>query len=189
MAGKCEQIDALHIVASPVALRVLAGKRFLTRVKSFTPSRPNLQVPVKGSQMWRGMRRRRDKDSHDSDQIPTLQCKICPPLSEFTTRARFLVIGLNVRRNQPQSSIFRLNVRSRNEPSSLYCSGSGRCEASDGNLSCIFSTEKYPVIRKRGRQVKVVSNIHPNFLGLNVRRNGPQPSICVRTLSPITTCV
>ncbi len=37
MAGKCEQIEALHIVASPVALRVLAGTRFLTRVKSFTP--------------------------------------------------------------------------------------------------------------------------------------------------------
>jgi hypothetical protein len=35
VAGKCEQIDALHIVASPVARRVLAGKRFLTRVESF----------------------------------------------------------------------------------------------------------------------------------------------------------
>ncbi len=35
VAGHVEQIDALHIVASPVALRVLAGKRFLTMVKSF----------------------------------------------------------------------------------------------------------------------------------------------------------
>jgi hypothetical protein len=35
VAGNGEQIEALHIVASPVALRVLAGKRFLTRVKSF----------------------------------------------------------------------------------------------------------------------------------------------------------
>jgi hypothetical protein len=30
-----EQIDALYIVASPVALRVLVCLRFLTRVKSF----------------------------------------------------------------------------------------------------------------------------------------------------------
>src|SRR5439155_13555731 len=102
------------------------------------------------------------------------------------TAAALVVIGLKVRRNQPQGSNFGLKVRTRNEPSSLYCSGSGRCEASDGNLSCIFSTEKYPVIRKRGRQVKVVSNIQPKKFGLNVRRNGPRLSICVRTLSPIT---
>ena len=30
------------------------------------------------------------------------------------------------------------------------------------------------------------SKFHPNFFGLNVRRDGPQPSICVRTFSPIT---
>jgi hypothetical protein len=35
VVGNCEQIDALHIVASPVALRVLAGKRSLTMIKSF----------------------------------------------------------------------------------------------------------------------------------------------------------
>jgi len=27
-------------------------------------------------------------DSHDSRQFPTLECKICPPLSEFTTSER-----------------------------------------------------------------------------------------------------
>ena len=37
MAGNCEPIEALHIVTSPVALRVRAGIHFLTRVKSFTP--------------------------------------------------------------------------------------------------------------------------------------------------------
>ncbi len=36
---------------------------------SLSPPGPNLQVPVKGSQMWGGMTRRRDKDSHDSDQM------------------------------------------------------------------------------------------------------------------------
>jgi hypothetical protein len=98
-----------------------------------------------------------------------------------------VVIGLKVRRNQPQGSYFGLKVRSSNELSSLYCSGSGRCEARDGNLSCIFSTEKCPVIRKRGRQVEVVSNLHPNFFGLKVRHDGPQPSVFVRSFSPITT--
>src|SRR5713101_4801340 len=56
----------------------------------------------------------------------------------------------------------------------------------NGNLYCVFSTEKYSVIRKRGRQVEVVSKFHPKFFGLNVRRNGPPPSICVRSFSPIT---
>jgi hypothetical protein len=31
------------------------------------------------------------------------------------------------------------------------------------------------------------SKFHPNFFGLNVRRNGPQPSICVGSFGPITT--
>jgi hypothetical protein len=35
VAGNFEQIDALHIVAPSVALRVLAGKRTLTMIKSF----------------------------------------------------------------------------------------------------------------------------------------------------------
>ncbi len=34
--------------------------------------------------------------------------------------------------------------------------------------------------------VEIMSNLHSKKIGLNVRRNGPQPSICVRTLSPIT---
>jgi hypothetical protein len=35
--------------------------------------------------MWRGMKRRLHTDSPDSHHFPTLQFKICPPLSEFTT--------------------------------------------------------------------------------------------------------
>jgi hypothetical protein len=46
---------------------------------------PNLQVGMEGNQIWGGMKRRLYTDSHDSDQIPTLQFKICPLLSEFTT--------------------------------------------------------------------------------------------------------
>ncbi len=48
---------------------------------------PNLQVCVEGNQMWRGMRRRLHADSNPSHQIPILQFKICPPLSEFTSWA------------------------------------------------------------------------------------------------------
>jgi hypothetical protein len=35
--------------------------------------------------------------------------------------------------------------------------------------------------------MEVASNIQPKKFGLNVRRNGPQPSIFVRSFSPITT--
>src|SRR2546429_7474554 len=56
-----------------------------TRVKSFDIGLANVHVCVEGKQMWGGMRRWRDKDSHPSHQIPTLQFKTCPPLSEFTT--------------------------------------------------------------------------------------------------------
>ncbi len=36
------------------------------------------------------------------------------------------------------------------------------------------------------QRVEIVSNIEPKKIGLIVRRNGPQLSICVRTFSPIT---
>ena len=35
--------------------------------------------------------------------------------------------------------------------------------------------------------VEVVSNIQPNFFVLKVRRDGPQPSIFVRSFSAITS--
>src|SRR5215469_5661986 len=69
----------------------------------------------------------------------------CSLSRAFTPKASIhLVIWLKVRQNQPQGSNFCLKVLINNEPSSLSCSGSGKGEASDGNLSCIFSTEKYP---------------------------------------------
>src|SRR5258708_31686899 len=39
---------------------------------------------------------------------------------------------------------------------------------------------------KTSLRLEVASNIHPNFAGVNVRRYGPQPSIFVRSFSPIT---
>jgi|SRR6185312_4188805 len=37
--------------------------------------------------------------------------------------------------------------------------------------------------------MEIELNIQPTFFGVNVRRNGPQPSICVRTFTPITICL
>ena len=39
------------------------------------------------------------------------------------------------------------------------------------------------------QRVEMASNIQPKKFGLNVRRHGPQPSIFVRSFSPITTGV
>ena len=40
---------------------------------------------------------------------------------------------------------------------------------------------------KRSRTLEIVSNLHPQKIGLKVRRKGPQPSIFVRSFSPITS--
>ena len=37
------------------------------------------------------------------------------------------------------------------------------------------------------QRVEMASNIQPKKIGLNVRRDGPQPSSFVRSFSPITT--
>jgi hypothetical protein len=39
---------------------------------------------------------------------------------------------------------------------------------------------------KMSDKMEIMSNIERRFFALNVRRNGPQPSIFVRTLSAIT---
>jgi len=147
----------------------------------------NLQRARETGRFWRGFMLRESVDSKHSRRIPIIDLKNRRTFTLFTTSYTLLVIWLNVRRNLPQSSNFWLNVRSSNELSRLYCPGSGRYEAMSGNLYCVFSTEKYSVIRKRGRQVEVMSNIHPKFFGVNVRRYGPQPSIFIRSFSQITS--
>jgi len=37
--------------------------------------------------------------------------------------------------------------------------------------------------------LEIASNFQPKKIGVNVRRNGPQPNICVRSFSAITTMV
>src|SRR5437588_6177543 len=68
-------------------------------------------------QAWSGFSRHQSVKFHPSVQISTFQCKIGPPFSEFTTSPTRipLVIGLNVRRNQPQSSNCGFKVRSRTD--------------------------------------------------------------------------
>src|SRR5437879_5354229 len=66
----------------------------------------------------------------------------------FTIVVILVVIGLNVRRNQPQSSNVGLNVRSIHEPLACTAPGAEDTRQRYGNLSCVFSTEKYSVIRK-----------------------------------------
>jgi hypothetical protein len=148
---------------------------------------PNLQKRCTTIRSRNGLPNAFLGDSHVSRQNPTFHLKNRRTFALFTpSSAEKVVIWLNVRRNLPQSSNFWLNVRSSNKLSRLYCPGGGRYETMSGNLYCVFSTEKYSVIRKRGRQVEVLSNIHPKKLGVNVRRYGPQPSIFVRSFSQIT---
>ncbi len=45
---------------------------------------PNLQKQCATIRFWSGFFRHRNVNSHDSDQIPILRCKIGPPFSEFT---------------------------------------------------------------------------------------------------------
>lgn len=53
----------------------------------------------------------------------------------------------------------------------------GVCQGTDGNLSCIFSTEKCPVVMKRGRQVEIVSNLRPKSSWGEVRQVGSPRSL------------
>src|SRR2546430_3519242 len=84
-----------------------------------------------------------------SAQFFLAECSTRLPLAYLISQQQsifpLMVIGVNVRRNQPQGSNVGLNVRLSNEPSRLYYSGGGRFKAMNGNLFCIFSTENYPV--------------------------------------------
>jgi len=47
-------------------------------------------------------------------------------------------------------------------------------------------TRKVLCSHEMGSRLEIASNIHPKKIGANVRRNGPEPSICVRSFGPIT---
>src|SRR6266566_2539251 len=96
-------------------------------------------------------------------------------------------IDLNVRRNQPQCSNFALNIRTRQSHCGSCRSKGGRCRGTNGNSSYIFSAEKCTFIIKYSKAWKWCRTFSPNFFALNVRRDGPQPRIFVRSFSAITT--
>src|SRR5260370_2984996 len=54
------------------------------------------------------------------------------------------------------------------------------------NLYCSFHTENTLLSGNEEEKGKTCRTFTPKFFGPNVRRNSPQPSIFVRTLSPIT---
>ncbi len=56
-------------------------------------------------------------------------------------------------------------------------------------VSAVSHAPKMLYYHKMSQKMEIMSNIQPKKFGLNVRRNGPQPSICVRSFSPITNMV
>jgi hypothetical protein len=97
-----------------------------------------------------------------------------------------LVIALKVRRNQPEASNFAFEVRSIQKPHGWSRFWSRGFDVRDENLCHLFSTEKCPVVVKRSWTLEIVSNLHLQKIALKVRRDGPQPSIFVRSFSAIT---
>jgi len=54
-------------------------------------------------------------------------------------------------------------------------------------VSAVSHAPKILCCHKMSQKMEIMSNIQPKKFGLNVRRNGPQPSIFVRSFSPITS--
>src|SRR5512135_2617790 len=84
VARKCEPIDAPHTRRGPSPCACAFASARLDKGQVFRHPQPHLQVCVEGNQIGSGLACRRTTDSHPSRQFPTLQFKICPPLSEFT---------------------------------------------------------------------------------------------------------
>ena len=99
----------------------------------------------------------------------------------FTNRAypQFVVIDLNVRRNQPQCSNFALNIRTRQSHCGSCRSKGGRCQGTNGNSSYIFSAEKCTFIIKYSKAWKWCRTFSANFFDLNVRHQTCLRSFCV----------
>src|SRR5205814_6834177 len=91
----------------------------------------------------------------------------------------FLVIDLNVRRNQPQCSNFALNIRTRQSHCGSCRAKDGRCRGTNGNSSYIFSAEKCTFIIKYSKVWKWCRTFSANFFDLNVRHLTCLRSFCV----------
>src|SRR5437764_3606515 len=91
----------------------------------------------------------------------------------------FVVIDLNVRRNQPQSSNFAVNIRTRQSHCGSCRYKGGRCRGTNGNSSYIFSAEKCTFIIKYSKVWKWCRTFSANFFDLNVRHLTCLRSFCV----------
>src|SRR5260370_22174218 len=92
---------------------------------------------------------------------------------------QLLVIDLNVRRNQPQCSIFALNIRIRQSHCGSCRSKGGRCRGTNGNSSYIFSSEKCAFIIKYSKAWKWCRTFSASFFYLNVLHLTCLRSFCV----------
>src|SRR5258708_24160077 len=71
---------------------------------------------------------------------------------------------------------------------SMVCAASGAGDSMQGiEVSAVSHAPKMLYYHKMSQKMEIMSNIQPKKFGLNVRHNGPQPRICVRSFSPITS--
>src|SRR5258706_886883 len=70
---------------------------------------------------------------------------------------------------------------------SMVCAVSGAGDSMQGiEDSAVSHAPKMLYYYKMSQKMEIMSNFQPKKIGLKVRCNGPQPSICVRSFSPIT---
>src|SRR5260221_11980409 len=70
---------------------------------------------------------------------------------------------------------------------SMVCAASGAGDSMQGmEVSAVSHAPKMLCCHKMSQKMEIMSNFQPKKIRLKVRRNGPQPSICVRTFSAIT---
>ena len=148
---------------------------------------PNLQKRCADIRLWTGFSKFSMVDSHVSRQIPNIRLKNRRTFAPFTTVVRRLINDVKVRRNQPEGSNVAFKVRSIQKPHGWSRFWSRGFDGRDENLCHLSSPEKCPVVMKRSQILEIVSNLHLQKIALKVRRDGPQPSIFVRSFSQITT--
>ncbi len=115
--------------------------------------------------------------------------KSCSHGRAFTSKVRDImevVIALNVRRNQLEVPIFAFRVRRSSELHGWYRPRSEGIPHDGWKCVLHLLHCEIPVVMKRSRTLEMVSNLHRKILALNVRRDGPQPSIFVRSFNAIT---
>src|SRR6266700_4596056 len=71
---------------------------------------------------------------------------------------------------------------------SMVCAASGAGDSMQGmEVIAVSHAPKMLSCHKMSQKMEIMSNIQRKFFALNVRRDGPQPSIFVRSFSAITS--